>query len=148
MCVGEIVQKILTIIPNSSHSEESVRAVINRLTSFGYLPIENDSWELSFAMLKVENEIKNSCNTTSIPEGLFTIAVDMICGEFLMCRKNSGRLDISTLDLGGAITSISEGDVSISFDANSTDEQKFNQLVNYLLTKGKGEFICYRRLSW
>lgn len=146
--MGEIVQKILTIIPNSSHSEESVRAVINRLSSFGYLPIENDSWELSFAMLSVENNIKNSCNTTSIPEGLFTVAVDMICGEFLMGRKNSGRLDISTLDLGGAITSITEGDVSVSFDANSTDEQKFNQLVSYLMTKGKGEFVCYRKLSW
>ena len=146
--MGEIVQKILTIIPNSSHSEESVRAVINRLTSFGYLPIENDSWELSFVMLKVENEIKNSCNITSIPEGLFTVAVDMICGEFLLGRKNTGKLDISTLDLGGAITSITEGDVSISFDANSTDEQKFNQLMNYLMTKGKGEFVCYRKLSW
>lgn len=146
--MGEIVQKILTIIPNSSHSEESVRAVINRLTSFGYLPIENDSWELSFVMLKVENEIKNSCNITSIPEGLFTVAVDMICGEFLLGRKNTGKLDISTLDLGGAITSITEGDVSVSFDTNSTDEQKFNQLMNYLMTKGKGEFVCYRKLSW
>lgn len=146
--MDEMIQKILNIIPNSSHSESSIRAVLNRLTSFGYLPIEADSWELSFVMLSVENQIKNSCNTTFIPEGLYNVAADMTCGEFLLNRKNSGRLDISDLDLGGAITSISEGDISISFDANSTDEQKFNQLVSYLLTKGKGEFVCYRQLKW
>ncbi|MBQ8765409.1 MAG: hypothetical protein IJZ16_01260 [Clostridia bacterium] len=146
--MNEMIQKILNIIPTSSHSEPSIRAVLNRLTSFGYLPTEDDSWELSFVMMSVENHIKNSCNITSIPEGLFNVAADMICGEFLMNRKNSGRLDISDLDLSGAITSISEGDVSISFDTNATDEQKFNQLVSYLLTKGKGEFVCYRQLKW
>ena len=136
------------MIPNSTHTDPSVRAVLNRLTSFGYPPNEADAWEISFVMLDVENRIKNSCNTTSIPEGLFNIAVDMICGQFLMNRKNSGRLDISDLDLSGAITSITEGDVSISFDANSTDEQKFNQLINHLMTKGEGDFVCYRRLKW
>ena len=146
--MDEMIQKILNIIPNSSHSESSIRAVLNRLISFGYLPTEDDSWELSFVMQSVENRINNSCNTSSIPEGLLNVAADMTCGEFLMNRKNSGRLDISDLDLSGAITSISEGDVSISFDANSTDEQKLTQLINYLLTKGQGEFVCYRQLKW
>ena len=146
--MAEMIQKILNIIPGSSHSESSVRAVLNRLTSFGYLPKEEDSWELSFVMLNVENHIKNSCNTTSIPEGLLNVAVDMTCGEFLMNRKNSGRLEISDLDLSGAVTSISEGDVSISFDTNSTDEEKFNQLINYLINNGKGDFVCYRQLKW
>lgn len=146
--MDEMILKILNMIPSSSQTESHVKAVLNRLTSLGYPPNEADAWEISFVMLDVENRIKNSCNTTSIPEGLFNIAVDMICGQFLMIRKNSGRLEISDLDLSGAITSISEGDVSISFDANSTDEQKFNQLINYLMTKGEGDFICYRRLKW
>lgn len=146
--MDEMIQKILNIIPNSSHSEPSIRAVLNRLTSFGYLPKEDDSWELSFVMLSVENRIKNECNTSSIPEGLFSVVADMTCGEFLMNRKNSGRLEVSDLDLTGAITSITEGDVSVSFDTKSTDEAKFNQLVEYLLTKGKGEFVCYRQLKW
>ena len=146
--MDEMILKILNMIPTSSQTESSVRAVLNRLTSLGYPPNEADAWEISFVMLDVENRIKNSCNTTSIPEGLFNIAVDMTCGQFLMIRKNSGRLEISDLDLSGAIASISEGDVSISFDTNSTDEQKFNQLVNYLMTKGEGDFICYRRLKW
>ena len=150
--MNEMIQKVLTnILSNvtkTNLSESFCEMVLKRLVSFGYFLKEDDSWELSFVMLNVENHIKNSCNTASIPQGLFHVATDMICGEFLMNRKNSGRLELSDLDLSGAITSISEGDVSISFDTNSTDEQKFNQLMNYLMNKGKGDFVCFRKLKW
>ena len=146
--MDEMILKILNMIPNCNFEKTFVESVINRLTSFGYLPKDVDLWEISFIMLDVENRIKNSCNTTSVPEGVYTVAVDMICGQFLMNRKNTGRLELSDLDLSGAITSITEGDVSISFDANSTDEQRFNQLINYLMTKDEGDFVCYRKLKW
>ena len=147
--MNEMIQKVLAnILSHTNLSEPFCEMVLKRLVSFGYFLKEDDSWELSFVMVKVENQIKNSCNTTSIPEGLFHVATDMICGEFLMNRKNSGGLELSDLDLSGAITSISEGDVSISFDTNSTDEVKFDQLMNYLMTKGKGELVCFRRLKW
>ena len=149
--MDEMIQKVLAnILPNVnvSLSEPFIEMVLKRLVSFGYFLKEDDSWELSFFMVNVESQIKNSCNTTSIPEGLNHLAVDMICGEFLMNRKNSGRLELSDLDLSGAITSISEGDVSVSFDAASSDEEKFNQLVSYLMNKRKGDFVCYRKLRW
>lgn len=146
--IKKVLSNILSNITDTGLSEPFCEMVLKRLVSFGYFLKEDDSWELSFLMVKVENQIKNSCNTTSIPEGLFHVATDMICGEFLMNRKNSGRLELSDLDLDGAITSISEGDVSISFDTNSTDEIKFDQLINYLMTKGKGELVCFRRLKW
>ena len=146
--MGEIVSKILNMMPDSNHSKCFVRSIINRLTSIGYTPNDMDAWEISFAMMNVENHIKNSCNTTSIPEGLQNTAVDMICGQFLKVRKDSGRLQVADLDLSGAITSITEGDVSITFDSNETDEQKLNHLISYLTTKGEGEFVCYRQLRW
>lgn len=146
--IEKVLANIISIMSNSNLSESFFEMVLKRLVSFGYFLKEDDSWELSFTISSVENHIKNSCNTTSIPEGLFFVAVDMICGEFFMNRKNLGRLEISDLDLTGAIASISEGDVSVSFDTNSTDEEKFNQLVNYLMTRGKGDFVCYRKLKW
>lgn len=146
--MDEMILKTLNIVPDSGLSQTFVQTFLNRLVSLGYTPKEADLWELSFVMSDVENRIKNSCNTSSIPEGLFNVAVDMMCGKFLKIRKDSGRLELSTLDLSGAITSITEGDVSISFDVNATDEQKLNQLINYLMTKGEGEFVCYRQLKW
>ena len=145
--IQRVLEKILPNMVNTSFSEEFCKMFLKRLASFGYFIKEEDSWELSFIMLNVENQIKNSCNTTSIPEGLFHVAADMICGAFLTNRRNCGKLELSDLDLSGAITSLSEGDISVSFADTSTDEQKFNLLIDYL-NKGKGDFVCFRKLKW
>ena len=133
---------------NSSLSESFIEAVLNRLVSFGCCLKEEDSWAICFAIQKTESTIKNSCNTTSIPEGLFHIAVDRACGEFLFAQKQTGQLHLAELDLTGAITQISEGDTTVSFAAGASDEDKFNTLVNFLMNKGEGEFVCYRQLKW
>lgn len=147
--MNETIQRIFNIMPTHSLPISFVEMLIERLISLGYsLEGGSDDFAIGFAMQNVENHIKNSCNTAFIPVGLYNVAVDRICGEFLYSKKQTGHLHIADLDLSGAITSITEGDVSISFDANSTDEQKFNQLINYLMTKGEGEFVCYRKLSW
>ena len=125
-----------------------LNAVLRRLVSLGYKVEENDDWFISYAIQSVENHIKNSCNVTIIPDGLFNIAVDRVCGEFLFSKKQTGKLSIDGLDFDGAIASIAEGDTSVSFVAGASDEEKFNQLTSYLMTKGEGDFVCYRRLSW
>ena len=150
--MNETMQKILADIPNilttSSLSEPFYEAVLNRLDSFGYELKEADTWGLCFAMQKVENHIKNFCNVSSVPDGLFNVAVDMACGEFLFTKKQTGQLEISTLDLTGAIKQISEGDTTVSFVDGASDEEKFNQMLSYLMTKGEGDFICFRKIRW
>jgi hypothetical protein len=105
--MDEMIQKVLAnILPmmtNTSLSESFCEMVLKRLVSFGYFLKEDDSWELSFMMSKVENYIMSSCNITSIPDGLFHAAVDMVCGEFLFNKKQTGRLSMADLDLTGAI---------------------------------------------
>ena len=133
---------------NSSLTDAFFNAVLQRLVSLGYSLKEHDDWILCFAMQNVENRIKNSCNITSIPEGLFNVAVDMVCGEFLSTKKQTGQLDIGNLNLDGVITSISEGDTSIQFAQGASDEERFNQLLNHLIHKGEGEFVCYRKIKW
>lgn len=149
--MDEMIQKILadtlTILKNSSLTESLCKAVLDRLVSFGYIPKEHDSWVISFAMQKVENHIKNSCNIASIPDGLFNVAVDMMCGEFLLAKKQTGKLNMTDLDLSGAVKDIREGDVSISF-SGSSDEDNINQFLNYLLHGRDGELICFRKLAW
>lgn len=146
--MDEILQAIRNALSNSSLTEPFFDAVLQRLISLGYKLEENDDWILSFAMQHVENHIKNSCNVTSIPDGLFNIAVDRVCGEFLFAKKQTGQLTIDGLNLDGAIASISEGDTSVSFVSGATDDDRFNQLVTYLMTKGDGDFTCFRRLKW
>lgn len=144
----KILANILNIMTNTSLSESFFEAVLKRLDSFGYAPKEEDAWMICFAMQKVENHIKNSCNITSVPDGLYHVAVDMTCGEFLFSKKQTGKLELADIDLNGAVTSIKEGDVQVNFGNGSSDEEKFNLFVDYLLHNGEGDFVCYRKLSW
>ena len=133
---------------NSTLTDAFFDAVLQRLVSLKYKLEENDDWILCFAMQSVENHIKSSCNVTSVPEGLFNIAVDRVCGEFLFAKKQTGQLTIEGLDLDGAIASVSAGDTNVSFVAGASDDDRFNQLVSYLMAKGEGDFVCYRKLKW
>ena len=146
--MDEILASIKSIMTNTSLDESFFETVLKRLLSFGYTPKEDDAWTICFCMQKVENHIKNSCNITTVPDGLFHIAVDMVCGEFLLALQRTGKLELENLDLNGAITQIHEGDTTVQFGNGSSDEEKFNVFVNYLLTKGEGDFVCYRKLKW
>ena len=106
---------------------------------------------MAFSVQKVENTIKNDCNVSKIPNGLINIAIDMAVGEFLLVKKTFSPDDIAGLDLSTAVKQIQEGDTNVTFAAGEgslTAEQRLENLINYLLTYGKGEFVHYRRLIW
>lgn len=146
--IQRILANILPVIKNTSLSESFFEAVMKRLVSFGYTLKEDDGWMISFAVQKVENHIKSSCNTASVPDGLFHVAVDMACGEFLSTLHHSGQLTIENLDLEGVVTSIKEGDIQVSFGGGSSDVEKLGAFLDYLLHHGERDLVCYRKLSW
>ncbi len=120
--------------------------VLRRLDSFGYEVTEADAFGIAFSVQKSEMNIKNDCNITEIPEGLYRTLCDMSCGDFLAVKYQTGKLALTDLDLDGAIASVSEGDTSISFDKSTTDEGKFHALVSAL--SERGNLACYRRFKW
>lgn len=125
--------------------------VKKRLESFGYILKDEDKAILSFSIEKVTNTIKNDCNVSSVPDGLVNIAVDMAVGEFLTAKKTFSPDGIEGLDLDYAVKQIQEGDTNIVFatgEASLTPEQRLSNLLNYLLTHGRDEFSCYRKLRW
>ena len=125
--------------------------VKTRLQSFGYVPKDGDEVILIFSIEKVTNIIKNDCNVSEIPDGLMNIAVDMAVGEFLTVKKTFSPNDIAGLDLDFAVKQLQEGDKNTVFatgEGSLTAEQRLNNLLNYLLTYGRDEFSCYRRIRW
>jgi hypothetical protein len=122
-----------------------------RLESLGYTFDVADEWVLNFLIEKVTNTIKNECNVTAIPEGLNQVAVDMVCGEFLLMKKGSGQLDGFNVDLNTAVLKqVQEGDTNVVFavDQTASAEQRLDALIYYLMNYGKNQFITYRRLKW
>lgn len=125
--------------------------VKERLKSFGYEMQEGDESALSFSIQKVENTIKNDCGISAVPEGLLSIAVDMSVGEFLTAKKTFSPNSIAGLDLDCAVKQIQTGDTNTVFatgEGSLTAEQRLNAFLNYLLTYGRSEFSCYRKISW
>ena len=125
--------------------------VKERLQSFGYTLKDGDEVILNFSIQKVENTIKNDCNVSSIPDGLVNIAVDMAIGEFLTAKKTFSPNDIAGLDLDCAVKQIQTGDTNTVFatgESSLTPEQRLNAFVSYLLTYGRDEFSCYRKIRW
>ena len=122
--------------------------VTKRLASFGYEVVEADAWMIGFIIQKVENHIKNQCNTSTIPERLHEIAVDMVVGEFLFGKKSIGQL--AGFDLDAAIKSIQEGDTNVTFalgEGSKTPEGRLDALIGFL-KRGEADFASYRCIKW
>lgn len=128
-----------------------LESVKRRLEAFGYELKENDEALLSFSVEKAENTVKNVCNVSKVPEGLFNIVVDMAVGEFLLAKKTFAPADIAELDLDTAVKQIQQGDTNTVFavgEGSQTTEQRLDTLIQHLLTDGREQFSCYRRLRW
>ncbi len=99
---------------------------------------EDDSKDtiLEFILEDVEEMVKNYCNVPTIPEQLnstiLRMAIDMYKNESL------GSEDIAL----GSISSISEGDTSVSY-RSSASEFKESLLKDY-----KSQLNRYRNLRW
>ena len=61
--------------------------VMKRLEALGFTVTSVDEWVLKFCIDKVENHIKNNCNLTAVPKGLYEIAVDLICVLWALRKK-------------------------------------------------------------
>lgn len=120
--------------------------VTARLASFGYIVESADAWVLDFIITKVQEYIKGDCNVSTVPEGLYSVAVDMAAGEFLLSKKSSGQLQ--GFDLSAVEKQIQEGDTNILFDVTYSPEKRLDVLINYLINYGKGSFAAYRCLKW
>lgn len=143
----DLKEKLLSLLMESSTiTERFIELVISRLEDLTYVIGEGDVFSLTFIMQTVENTIRNSCNTASIPDGLTFIAVDMVCGQFLSHKKQTNSLGDS-FDIDTAIKSVKLGDVNVAFDEEGSDS-KLDRFFNYLMNHGKDEFICYRRIRW
>ena len=135
-------------ILNNTNLNTLTESVVNRLVFFGYDPVEEDGWVIAYSIKGTVNHVLNEINHQTVPEGLFEVVVDMVCGEVLNARFLSGQLNIDSLDLDGVIQSVTEGDTTVSFNAQGSDESKFKNLLTWLI-QGKGcDLLCYRKMRW
>lgn len=130
---------------------EFVDTVDLRLQSLGYTMQESDPWLVGFEIQAVVARIKNECNVAAVPEGLIPAAVNMVCGGFLLGKKESGQLEGFQVDLDSpALKQTQSGDTNVVFavEGVASAEQRLDAAIKFLIDSGKGQFITYRRLKW
>ena len=118
------------------------------LAALGFTVAVDDAL-LVFIENSVTERVKNETNQSEIPEGLEYLSAEMVVGEYLNLKKNSGELE--GFDTEAAIKQIQEGDTNITFAlgaGSSTPEQRLDNLINYLINGRTREFIRYRRVVW
>ncbi|SFA87642.1 hypothetical protein SAMN05216249_10459 [Acetitomaculum ruminis DSM 5522] len=121
--------------------------IILRLIGFGLKITKDDAFTIAFAKQSVKNDILSFCNIKNITEEMSELFVDMVCGEVLYGEYSSGRLNLKELNLDGAISSMSMGDTSVSYDTSKSDEAKVIDLIGALRNK-RSKLICYRKINW
>ena len=144
--ISTLIEQIMGVL-GSSISEEQITALLKRLDSFGYTVTEDDVFSICFSVQKVTQSIKNECNIQEIPDEHSCAVIDMVCGEFLNVLYGAGKLALDTLDLDGAVTSVSLGNTKVTFENGTSDEGKFFTLIGGLNAR-RGELICCRKLRW
>ena len=128
----------------------NVEMVTKRLESFGYTLKPNDEYALGFLLEKTKLDILNFCNIKELPLELNYVAIDIVCGEFLLEKKSVGALSLNDIDLNAvAIKSISEGDTNVSYATENTQGalQKLDTLIQNLLDSKK-YLYKFRRIAW
>jgi len=118
------------------------------LAALGFTVATTDAL-LLYLVGSVTERVLNETNQTEIPEGLEYLSAEMVVGEYLNLKKNSGELD--GFDTEAAIKQIQEGDTNITFALGAgsfTPEQRLDNLINYLTNGRTREFIRYRRVVW
>ena len=122
-----------------------------RLSWIGYeYKDDYDNELLNYILNKVCTEVKVGCNISEIPDELKAYVIDRAAGEFLLNRKDTGKLNLGDVDLNGATKSIQMGDtkVEIDTDGSKTPEERFDALINYLVTNKKELLVSFRKLRW
>ncbi len=104
-----------------------------------YLGIEDDTKDsiLDFIISDVEEMIKNYCNVCDIPEGLLNTSYRMAID--LYRNENIGHEESAL-----CVSSISEGDTSISFGANTADDFKGSLLKKYKSTLNRYRKVVFK----
>lgn len=125
-----------------------INEVKERLMQIGYEVKGSDDTALLFCINRVEEHIRNICNTVYIPNELHYKSIDMVCGEFLNGKLSTGELEGYSAEDNRLIKTVSEGDTTVTYQDGGRDG--YTSVSEYIeaLKSGNEELYGYRRFKW
>ncbi|WP_462425649.1 hypothetical protein [Fusobacterium varium] len=127
-------------------------AVKLRLKMFKITASTEDEDILEYLINKSLNSINNITNqdytADTFPTPIFKIWVDKVAGDYINLKKTTGELP-EDYDLLLLVNQVKLGDTSINLGEGtaSSDEQRLNTAISYLMFGRDRELIRFRRMS-
>lgn len=127
-------------------------AVKLRLKMFKITASTEDEDILEYLINKSLNSINNITNQNytadTFPAYIFEIWVDKVAGEYINLKKTTGELP-EDYDLLLLVNQVKLGDTSVNLGEGtaSSDEQRLNAVINFLMFGRDRELIVFRRMS-
>lgn len=147
----KFIESISNILNTHDIPVEFYKMVVNILRDFKYKLSNKDEFALAMSILRVKERVLSYCNINILPYNILPKVAVMACGDFMFLKKRLGVLEIGELDFSSGsnnITSLTEGDLKVSFDVSLSESSNFDKLLNSMINLESGEFDCYRRLKW
>lgn len=127
-------------------------AVKLRLKMFKITVSTEDEDILGYLINKSLNSINNITNQNytadTFPAPIFEIWVDKVAGECISLKKTTGELP-EDYDLLLLVNQVKLGDTSVNLGEGtaSSDEQRLDAVINFLMFGRDRELIRFRRMS-
>lgn len=125
--------------------DEIIEKVKAKLMCLGYTMETNDSIVLNFAYDRAIFEVKNFCNINELTEDFIFPLIELTMCYFLEQQLTSKYL--TGEELSKTVKSISEGDISISYDITNPEEV-LKKYVSQHMSNIKASLVRFRRLKW
>lgn len=130
--------------------KDAVLMAHKKLNGYGYEGVDVEM--LTLHALSVREFILNYCNIEKMPKGLMFTYVNMIMASYLELYviKNYVNGEDSEKAIAGAIASITEGDVSVTYKDNQSSDKILNAkaLIGSLMDGYRAYLTRYRRMVW
>lgn len=124
-------------------NEKVKELVITRLKMFGVTVSDADMFMIAYAIDKIEQDIKNFCNITEVPEELYYQWSDAVCADFLRSKLSTGQLE----NVSSIVKSIAEGDTTVNFSESATPEAQLLECITKMSLDLNG-LVRFRKLVW
>lgn len=116
-----------------------------RLTALGVTAVDNDLLDI-YLDETVEKLLAN-INQFEVPDGLINAVGGMVAGAYLLAVLASSSMTTeSGLKLESGVSSLSEGDISVSFTGGSSDVDSLKETAQQLVSLDKAILARFRRL--
>lgn len=120
------------------------KQVANNLKLLGYNIPDGENEILEVLIDEVRDYILNYCNIKEVPTELNSCWATLVCQKYLQNKLALG--DMEGVE-NGNISSISEGETSISYDNSNSSVARMQKLIDKL-GKVENQLVSYRKVKW